>query len=214
MKEVEIHPYGSSPLRSQRDYGESMKTANINIAYFSEKANQIIEKLQDFQYGCCYVNGEIIVNLDDIHKKDGAQIYIQSPLEFWNHKIGMCHDASVLIDAIFTIENIEHLCYYIYSDEPPFYPTHSFVVAKCNDGYYRIIDVFATSSCLYDNKFDNADDAALWRMKLWIKLDNNNKNNAHLFISEHMPYPKCDFLKFSNKVMKSFKECSVPHIGR
>jgi hypothetical protein len=198
----EIHPYGSSPLRNQHDYGE--KTASkYNIAYFSANANKIIEKLQDFQYGCAYTDGKIITNLNDIDKEDGANIYIQSPLEFWNNKIGMCHDASILIDALLTNENIEHNCFFIYSDEPPFYPTHSFIVALCKDNKYRIIDVFATKKCIYEETFNDSLKAAEYRFKNWIKTDNKGKNNAHLFIGEHMFYSKCDFMTFYNKITKS-----------
>jgi hypothetical protein len=198
----EIHPYDSSPLRNQHDYGE--KTASqCNIAFFSENANKIIEKLQDFQYGCVYTDGKILTSLNDIDKEDGANIYIQSPLEFWNNKIGMCHDASILIDVMLTKENINHICCFIYSDEPPFYPTHSFIVALCNDNKHRIIDVFATKQCVYEESFKEVNEAADYRFKQWIKTDNNNKNNAHLLIGEHMPYPKCDFMNYYSKIKKS-----------
>jgi hypothetical protein len=171
----EIHTYGSSPLRNQHDYGE--KTASkYNITYFSANANKIIEKLQDFQYGCAYTDGKIITNLNDIDKEDGANIYIQSPLEFWNNKIGMCHDASILIDVLLTKENIEHSCCFIYSDEPPYYPTHSFVIALSNDDKYRIIDIFAVNSGVYENAFNNINEAIKWRFNQWIKTDNNGKN--------------------------------------
>lgn len=198
----EIHPYGSSPLRSQRDYGE--KTASqYNITYFSENTNKIIEELQNFQYGCVYTDGRILTSLDDIDKENGENIYIQSPLEFWNNKIGMCHDASILIDVILTKENIEHTCCFIYSDEPPFYPTHSFIIIICNDNKYRIIDVFATKQCVYENSFNNLNDAINYRFNLWIKEDNNSKKNAHLLIGEHMPYPKCNFMNYYYKIKKS-----------
>lgn len=198
----EIHPYGSSPLRSQRDYGE--KTASqYNITYFSENTNKIIEKLQNFQYGCVYTDGKILTSLDDIDKENGENIYIQSPLEFWNNKIGMCHDASILIDALLTKENIEHTCCFIYSDEPPFYPTHSFVIALCNDNKYRIIDVFATKQCVYENSFNNLNDAINYRFNLWIKEDNKGKNNAHQLKGEHMPYPKCNFMEYYYKIKQS-----------
>lgn len=201
----ESHEFSSCPLRSQQDYGE--KTAKSN-AVFSPIVNNIIRVLNGFKYGCCYTDGSFTTNKALMDEKDGGSIYIQSPKELWRRKVGMCHDASVFIDALLRVEDIVHKCYYILSNESPHYPTHSFVIARCNDGFFRIIDVFAASKCYYDEKFASYEKACKWRYLKWVETDNSGKK-AQVFCNDRMPYPKCDFMKFSEKVMDTFEEVHI-----
>lgn len=195
-----IHEFGSCPLRSQQDYGK--KTAKSN-AVFSPTTDHIIRGLEVFKYGCCYTDGSFTTNVALMNEKDGGSIYIQSPKELWSRKAGMCHDASVFIDALLRVEGIEHKCYYVLSNEPPRYPTHSFVIARCNDGFFRIIDVFATSKCYYEEKFMSYKVACKWRYLKWVETDNGGKK-AQVFCNDRMPAPKCDFMTFSERVMNTF----------
>lgn len=199
----EIHEFGSCPLRSQRDYGE--RTAS-NDFMFSKTIDYILQKLSTFRYGCVYTDGTCLTDMAKIDETDGRDIWIQSPLEFWMRKIGMCHDASVLIDRTMMESKIEHKCYYCFSNLPPYYPTHSFIVALCNDGFRRIVDVFATETCVYQEKFTSYQDASEWRFMKWIDEDNNGSGNAHLLAGWKMPPPKCSFSEFSKNIIETFYE--------
>ena len=198
----EIHEFGSCPLRSQPDYGE--RTASVKTV-FSPMIDCILGKLSTFEYGCYYTDGSSTKSMAVMDEKDGTEIHVQSPKELWEHKCGMCHDASVFVDAMLEKEGIEHKCYYIYSDRPPHYPTHSFVVALCADGFKRIIDVFSTANCVYPVKSTSYERAARWRLEKWIDLDNGGRG-AYLFCGTRMPNPKCSFMEFSETVMKTFRE--------
>lgn len=199
----EIHEFGSCPLRSQRDYGE--RTASNNFL-FNKTIDYILQKLSTFKYGCVYTDGTCLTDMAKIDETDGRDIWIQSPLEFWMRKIGMCHDASVLIDRIMTKSKIEHKCYYIFSNLPPYYPTHSFVIALCNDGFKRIVDVFSTKTCVYPEKFESYQKASEWRFEKWIDDDNNGSRNAYILEGKNMPPSKCSFMEFSKNIIETFDE--------
>ncbi len=203
-EEPEMHEFGTCPLRDQPDYGE--RTAAVKTV-LSPMVDRILKELSSFEYGCCYTDGSCVKSMAVIDERDGRDIHIQSPKEFWSRRIGMCHDASVFVDAMLEKEGIEHKCYYIYSDRPPRYPTHSFIVALCEDGYKRIIDVFSTSNvnCMYPVKSTSYDRAARWRLEKWINLDNGGRG-AYLFCGTRMPSPKCSFEDFSKAVMDTFSD--------
>lgn len=198
----EIHEFGSCPLRAQPDYGEktagSKRTFNARVDYF-------LNALSKFQYGCVYNDGSCETSMAVIDENDGREIWIQSPKEFWNRRIGMCHDASVFIDAMLSKEGIGHRCCYIWSDVPPRYPTHSFIIAECVDGFKRIIDVFSTEKCFYDEKFLSYGKAMAWRLERWEQYDNGGKK-AFMLWGDRMPKPKCGFIEFSDAVIDSFVE--------
>lgn len=198
----EIHEFGSCPLRSQRDYGE--RTAGSKST-FNARVDFILNVLSMFQYGCVYTDGSCVTDMATIDEKEGRDIWVQSPKEFWNRKTGMCHDASVFVDAMLRNEGIEHKCYYIYSDRPPHYPTHSFIAALCADGFKRIVDVFSTTTCLYDEKFTSYMEASEWRLEKWVEYDNGGRQ-AFMFCGASMPSPKCGFMEFSENVIKTFKD--------
>ena len=197
----EIHEFGSCPLRSQRDYGE--RTASSGFM-FNKVIDYILRKLSSFQYGCVYTDGTCLTDMAKIDETDGRDIWIQSPLEFWKRGIGMCHDASVLVDRIMTKSGIEHKCYYIYSELPPYYPTHSFVIALCSDGFKRIIDVFATKTCVYPEQFVSYQEASKWRFEKWINEDNNGSRNTYLLEGKSMPRSKCSLMEFSSSILDKF----------
>lgn len=200
---MNINEFGLSPLRSRRDYSEKVAKEQ---GLFTQKIDFIFKQLMNFKYGVAFVDGRILQNLNDIDKQDGENIYIQSPMQFYKNKTGMCHDATILIDALLMKEKIKHQCIFIYSEEPPFYPTHSFVIAFCNDGFYRIIDVFSTKKCVYNEKFKSLKDALIYRIKLWIKYDNKGKENIYVFIGDHVGYPKKDFLSWFYQTIKIMKK--------
>ena len=199
----EVHEFGTSPLRMKPDYGERRAGREI---MFSRVADFFIKRLSEFEYGCYYTDGSSTKNIAVMDEKDGHDIYIQPPSEFWKHKCGMCHDASIFVDAMLEKEGIDHKCYYIYSDRPPHYPTHSFVVALCRDGFKRIIDVFSTKACVYAEKFTSYTEAAEWRLSKWIDDDNGGNKNVHLFQNMHMPGAKYDFVTFAKQAIKSCAE--------
>ena len=203
MKEDnDIHEFGSCPLRSRRDYGE--RTASGNEGIFNQVVDKILERLSGFSYGCVYTDGSCETDTAVMDKRDGMTIKVQSPLEFWRRNIGMCHDASVLVDAVLRKEGIEHRCHYISSDQPPHYPTHSFITAE-GAGGIRIIDVFAVKCCIYPEVFASHEEAAQWRFRQWLKTDNDGIDNAVMFNGDKMP-PPSDFLRFSEAVVESFEE--------
>ena len=203
MKEKEkIHEFGSCPLRSQRDYGE--RTARQG-ALFDNDIESILKRLSTFRYGCVYTDGTCLTDMEKINEADGRGIWIQSPKEFWNRKIGMCHDASVLLDAVLRVKGVGHRCCYIYSDEPPFYPTHSFVIVQCNDGRFRILDVFSVDGCVYHEPFQSYNEASEWRYENWLETDNGGSRNATILFGDTMPSPKCSLQAFSQNILDKFK---------
>ena len=202
-QDYEIHEFGSCPLRIKPDYGE--RTASES-PMFSRIADFFLRQLSEFEYGCYYTDGSSTKNIAVMDEKDGHDIYIQSPSEFWKHKCGMCHDASVFVDAMLEKEGIDHKCYYIRSDRPPHYPTHSFIIALCKDGFKRIVDVFSEKTCVYAEKFTSYEEASEWRYNKWLDDDNGGSQNAEIFIGKFMPYPKCDFVTFEGKVKALFIE--------
>ena len=203
MKEDnELHEFGSCPLRSRRDYGE--RTAS-GKEIFNQVVDKILERLSGFSYGCVYTDGSCETDMAVMDERDGRTIKVQPPLEFWRRGIGMCHDASVLVDAVLRKEGIEHRCHYISSDQPPHYPTHSFITAKGADGRIRIIDVFAVKGCIYPEAFASYEEAAQWRFWQWLKTDNDGNDNAVMLHGSRMPSPS-DFLRFSEAVVESFEE--------
>jgi len=199
----EVHEFGSSPLRMKPDYGERTASGNPML---SRTADFFLRQLSEFEYGCYYTDGSSTKSIAVMDEKEGRDIYIQSPSEFWNHKCGMCHDASVFVDAMLVKEGIEHRCYYVRSDRPPHYPTHSFIIALCKDGFKRIIDVFSTNSCVYAEKFTTYDEASEWRLAKWIEDDNGGSQNIESFAGKYMPCPKCDFMTFEQKIKSLFIE--------
>lgn len=202
-QDYEIHEFGSCPLRSKPDYGE--RTAGEKVM-FSRVVDFFLRQLSKFEYGCYYTDGSSTKSIAVMDEKDGHDIYIQSPSEFWKHKCGMCHDASVFVDAMLEKEGIDHKCYYIRSDRPPHYPTHSFVIALCRDGFKRIVDVFSEKTCVYAEKFTSYEEASKWRYSKWLDDDNGGSQNAEIFMGKFMPYPKCDFVTFEEKVKNLFIE--------
>lgn len=200
-KEDNIHEFGSCPLRSQRDYGE--RTAKSD-GLFDNDVEDILDRLSSFRYGCVYTDGSCVTDMATIDEKDGRDIWIQSPKEFWNRGVGMCHDASVLLDAVLTVKGIKHRCYYTYSNVPPLYPTHSFIVAKANDGTCRILDVFSTKNCVYPESFASYEEASEWRFRSWLETDNNGSDDAVIISNGRMPKPKCNLTVFHEAIMEAF----------
>jgi len=201
-KQDDIHEFGSCPLRSQRDYGE--RTARQGTL-FDNDIEYILKRLAAFRYGCVYTDGTCLTDMAKIDETDGRDIWIQSPREFWNRGIGMCHDASVLLDAVLRVKGIGHRCCYIYSDEPPFYPTHSFIVMPSIDGRFRILDVFAVDGCVYNESFQSYDKASEWRFESWLETDNGGSRNATILFGDAMPSPKCSLSVFSQNILDKFK---------
>ena len=204
MKEnEEIHEFGSCPLRSRRDYGE--RTASGEKS-FEDGIECILKRLAAFRYGCVYTDGSCVTDMAKIDAMDGRDIWIQSPKEFWNRGIGMCHDASVLLDAALRVEGIGHRCCYIYSDEPPLYPTHSFIIIPSSDGMFRILDAFSVDGCVYRESFQSYNEASDWRFERWLETDNGGSRNATILFGDAMPSPKCSLSVFSQKIANQFKQ--------
>lgn len=199
----DIHEFGSCPLRSQRDYGE--RTARQGTL-FDDGIESILKRLATFRYGCVYTDGTCLTDMAKIDETDGRDIWIQSPREFWNRGIGMCHDASVLLDAVLRVKGIGHRCCYIYSDEPPLYPTHSFIVMPSIDGRFRILDVFSVDGCVYHESFQSYNEASEWRFERWLETDNGGSRNATILFGDAMPSPKCSLSVFSRNILDKFKQ--------
>lgn len=196
-----------SPLRSQPDYNE--RTANAGIM-FDSKIDAILKKMKFFQYGCVYMDGEVVLDTAKMDENDGTEIYIQRPKEFWNREIGMCHDASVFIDALMKYHGIGHKCCYIASEIPPHYPTHSFIIASDRNEFYRVIDVFSTNTCVYPNHFSSMNNAIRWRVLKWVELDNSgDMKSVHVFEGDSMPKSGCGFVEFHEGIMQSFNEIKM-----
>lgn len=197
----EIHEFGSCPLRSQRDYGE--RTAGRSEI---GTVQRVLDRLAGFRYGCVYTDDTCETDMATMDERDGRSIYIQSPMEFWRRGIGMCHDASVLVDAMLRHEGIPHVCIYLSSEQPPHYPTHSFILMRQSDGSIAIVDVFATKECVYPERFESYSDALRWRVMKWIDEDNDGNPDIHVFAGRCMPCPRCDFMEFSTEIVDSFTE--------
>ena len=200
------------PLRNRRDYNE--RTAG-GIS-FGPLIDRLLEELSSFRYGCVYTDGSCETDMAVIDERDGRDIHVQSPLEFWERRTGMCHDASVLVDAFLGKEGIPHVCTWFSSDRPPHFPTHSFVVARTGAGTggtglfkngsgCAIIDVFS-ARCVYAETFIDYAEAIAWRLSKWIGEDNGGDPDVGVFAGPRMPRPKCGFMEFSRRIADSFRK--------
>lgn len=169
---------------------------------FNENLLNELKRLETFQYGCLYQDGNLVTDLKEISKRSPETIIIQSPEMFLKNKTGMCHDATVYIDFICNQNKINHKCIYISSNLAPEYKTHSFVIVQLLNKKWQVIDVFATKTCLWNEPFNEYYEAIDERINDWILKDNNKSPDIEIYLSNKMPKAGCNFIEFYHKLMK------------
>ena len=176
----------------------------------SREFQELLDKLSTYQYGILYNDGKFVSDKDEMDKRDGTDIIVQTPSMMDEHKSGMCHDASIYVDEELSRLDINHRCVYIASHVEPMLPTHSFVLAFDDETMkWMIVDVFASNDCVYtDERFDDLNDAISMRVAAWIRDDNNSSADLDVFIADHMPAGGCGFLEYTEKIIDSFSEYS------
>ena len=177
-----------------------------------KKFQKILDKLSTYTYGILYNDGKFVSDKEEMNRRDGTDIIVQTPQMMDEHKAGMCHDASIYVDKQLTRLGIEHKCVYIASHVEPMLPTHSFVLMH-NDGEdWIIIDVFASKNCIYgDQTFKDMDEAIVKRIASWIRDDNGGSPDLDVFILEHMPKGGVGFVEYSEKVAADAKYYEFDH---
>ena len=184
-------------MRSTPDYGERTGSSS---SVFGNGIDMVLRQMQDFEYGVMTEGG-----MADADGADPEGIIVQRPKSFWKYGTGMCHDASVFVDALLTHHHVPHRCYYISSSLPPSYKTHSFIAAECQDGYIRVIDVFSTGKCYYQSKFTSDQNAAKWRFLQWAEEDNMGRpDKARMYSGDRMPSGGIHLYRFIENTESAF----------
>lgn len=168
-----------------------------------------LRRLQDYIYGCKYNDGAFVTNKSEMDRRGGSDLVIQTPEEMDDLKGGMCHDASVYLDEVLTESGVDHICVYVASDEPPFYPTHSWVVAKDNYGCWRVLDVFSSGNCLWGEKFISPKEAIVERSKNWLREYSPNSKKTAVYFSLNMPNGGVDLLTFDKEITENFDKMYI-----
>lgn len=152
-----------------------------------------------------YNDGAFVDDKDEIRRRDGTDIIVQTPQMMNRHRSGMCHDASIYVDQELTKMKIKHKCVYIASHVEPMLPTHSFVVVFNDVAQdWRIVDVFASKNCIYTTRtFKDLNQAIDMRTGCWIRDDNNESANLSVFTLDHLPMGGCGFVEWSEKVVNA-----------
>lgn len=174
---------------------------------------QILNRLASYKYGILYDDEAFVVDKEEMQKRDGTHIIVQTPQMMDQHRSGMCHDASIYVDQELTKLGIVHKCVYIASHIEPMLPTHSFVVMfDESTKNWIIIDVFASKDCIYTTEtFKDLNKAIDRRTGCWIRDDNNGSANLSVFILEHLPVGGRGFLEWTQNVVDSASEYNFDH---
>ena len=164
-----------------------------------------LDKLSKYRYGILYNDGAFVSDKDQMARRDGTDIVVQTPQMMDQHKSGMCHDASIYIDAILTKLGIEHKCVYIASNVKPMEPTHSFVMALDEPtSSWVCIDVFAAEDCIWpieEDRKDNLVKSIDQRVAAWIVQDNDASADLEVFTLDHLPNGGCGFVQWTQQVV-------------
>lgn len=169
----------------------------------NDDLRMVLERLATYSYGILYDDGKFVSDKDEMDRRDGTDIVVQTPEMMDSHKAGMCHDASIYVDKVLTELGIEHKCIYIASNVEPMLPTHSFIIAREEDGNWMIIDVFACKDCIWSNGETEFDEAVNSRVAKWIVDDNGGSEDLEVFMLNHMPDGGCGFVEWTEKVSDS-----------
>ncbi len=151
---------------------------------------QLLNKLASYKYGILYKDGAFVADKDEMQKRDGTDIIVQTPQIMDRHRSGMCHDASIYVDQELTKMNIEHKCVYIASHVEPMLPTHSFVMMFDGDVQSWVcIDAFTSENCIWpcEDCRKDMNQVIDKRIARWIDDDNNGSANLSVFILDHLP---------------------------
>ena len=165
----------------------------------NSKFQRLLDKLSTYAYGILYNDGKFILDKEEIARRNGTDIIVQTPQMMDEHKAGMCHDASIYVDEELTKIGIPHKCVYIASHIEPALPTHSFILAFDEDtSEWTVIDVFASKNCIYfDKTFKDLNEAIDMRIAAWIKDDNGGSPDLDTFTLEHMPEGGIGFVEYT-----------------
>ena len=171
----------------------------------SNEFQRLLDKLSSYTYGILYNDGQFVSDKEEIDRRDGTDIIVQTPQMMDEHKAGMCHDASIYVDEELTRLSIPHKCVYIASYVEPMLPTHSFVLAFDEDTLeWIVIDVFASKNCIYfAHMFKDMNEAIDMRVASWIRDDNGGSPDLDVFTLEHMPKGGVSFVKYSEHVVEA-----------
>ena len=61
----------------------------------SREFQELLDKLSTYQYGILYNDGKFVSDKEEMKRRDGTDIIVQTPDMMDEHKAGMCHDASI-----------------------------------------------------------------------------------------------------------------------
>lgn len=196
-----------------RNFLNYMKVLKMN-SKFNDIYNNIIwnsnllqelKRLENFQYGCLFEDGKILIDQQEISKRPFETLIIQTPEMFLKNKIGMCHDATIYVDKICNQNFINHKCIYLSSNTPPEYKTHSFIVVQLNNKKWQVIDVFATKNCIWGEQFNTYSEAIDNRIDKWILIDNHGFSDVQKYIGNTMLEAGCNFADYYHKLIKTFR---------
>lgn len=183
---------------------------DLSVEYeFPDIVSSSLRKLQDFIYGCRFDDGSFITDKYDIDQRGGDHVVIQTPEEFEDTKGGMCHDASIYLDEVLTEAGVDHYCFYMSSDEPPLYPTHSWLVARDNSGKWRVLDVFSSKDCIWGGKYSSPEEASLSRAKDWLNEYSPNTERPVIYFSRNMPNGGTSLFNFHHNVIENFNRSQI-----
>lgn len=174
----------------------------------SKEFQELLDKLSAYTYGILYNDGKFIIDQDEIARRDGTDIIVQTPEMVDQHKSGMCHDATLYVDKALNVFEIPHKCVYVASHVKPELKTHSFVLVNDEDSQdWIIVDVFASKNCICPaGSFKYWNDAVDARIASWIKDDNRNSANLSVFVLDHMPEGNKGFVEYSQEIVSSAEE--------
>ena len=180
---------------------------NIEIA-------KILDHLSTYKYGILYSDGLFVSDKDEMQKRDGTDIIVQTPKMMDYHEAGMCHDASVYLDEVLTNLKIEHKIIYIASHIEPMLLTHSFVMMFDEDVQSWVcIDAFTSENCIWSCEECRKDMNQVIdkRIARWIEDDNNGSANLSVFILDHLPVGGVGFVEWTKQVVESASEYDFNH---
>lgn len=165
-----------------------------------EGIRRLLGELSSYAYGVLYNDGEFVTDKEEIARRDGTDIIIQTPEMTGARRAGMCHDVSLCADVALTRMRILHTCVYIASHVAPALPTHSFVVAF-DEGRreWVTIDPFSPQPRA-QKSLGEAIDA---RIAEWIRADNGGSPDLDVFTLSHMPKGGVGFVEYSEAIVRS-----------
>lgn len=162
----------------------------------------VLSSISEYKYGLYYKGVGLVTDKKRFHEFDPKDLLPQSPEMFEKNKGGMCHDATLYVDALFAKKKLVHKNIYVESWKDPYRPTHSFVVVKTDKGKWHVVDVFSVQHCVYSDEFKTWQEAVKFRLAKWVEEDDVSNYNLYAGVLITLPPARCNIIEFMDYATK------------